>query len=260
MRELPDRAVVGLRVYGHRTPNTDRAAGCQDSELVVPVAPLDRARMLGAIASYRASGFTPIGLSLQQARNDLPPEGRRTIVLVTDGEDTCGTPEPCQVARDLTASGVAVRIETVGFFLRDNRVAERQLQCIAAATGGGYRRADSADSLAEELSAISSRAVREFTSSGQRVEGAPAAVDAPVLAPGTILSSSSVGRISPSMWRVHSEYSLWSAVTGWTACARRMVSVPASDSPKWATLPAATRSATVPATSSMGTPGSTRCW
>ena len=184
VRELPDRAVAGLRVYGHRTSNNDRAAGCQDTELVVPVAPLDRPRMLGAIASYRASGFTPIGLSLQQAAADLPPEGPRTIVLVTDGEDTCGPPDPCQVARDLSASGVAVRIETVGFYLKDNRLAEQQLQCIASATGGGYRRADSADALAEELSEISARAVREFTSGGQAVEGAPAAVDAPVLAPG----------------------------------------------------------------------------
>ncbi len=32
-------------------------------------------------------------------------------------------------------------------------------------------------------------------------------------------SSSSVGKISASMSRVHSEYSLCSAVTGWTACA-----------------------------------------
>jgi hypothetical protein len=79
---------------------------------------------------------------------------------------------------------VAVRIETVGFYLKDNRLAEQQLQCIASATGGGYRRADSADALAEELSEISARAVREFTSGGQAVEGAPAAVDAPVLAPG----------------------------------------------------------------------------
>jgi Ca-activated chloride channel family protein len=185
VRELPDQAVTGLRVYGHRTPNTDRAAGCRDTELVVPVAPLNRPRMLEAITSYRASGYTPIGLSLQQAATDLPPEGPRTIVLVSDGEDTCAPPDPCQVARDLSASGVAVRIQTVGFYLKDNRQAEEQLRCIAETTGGEFRRADSADALAEELSEISTRAVREFTSGGRPVEGAPAAVDAPVLAPGT---------------------------------------------------------------------------
>ena len=41
-----------------------------------------------------------------------------------------------------------------------------------------------------------------------------------------IPSSSSVGRTSSSGSRHHSEYSLWSAVTGWTACARRIVCTP----------------------------------
>ena len=36
----------------------------------------------------------------------------------------------------------------------------------------------------------------------------------------------------------HREYSLWKAVSGWTAWARRMVFAPASESPKCLTLPA----------------------
>ena len=59
--------------------------------------------------------------------------------------------------------------------------------------------------------------------------------------------------------RHHSEYSLCSAVTGCTAWARRIVCTPASDSPKCLTLPSPIRSLTVPATSSIGTFGSTRC-
>ena len=50
------------------------------------------------------------------------------------------------------------------------------------------------------------------------------------------------GRISGSGSRVQSEYSLWIAVTGWTAWARRMVPAAASDRPKCFTLPAAIRS------------------
>ena len=73
-------------------------------------------------------------------------------------------------------------------------------------------------------------------------------------------SSARVGSTSGSGSRVHNEYSLCTAVTGWTAWARRMVAAPASDSPKWRTLPACTSSPTVPATSSTGTSGSTRCW
>ena len=68
------------------------------------------------------------------------------------------------------------------------------------------------------------------------------------------------GKIRSSGSRHHREYSLCRAATGCTACARRMVSTPASDRPKWVTLPAAMRSRTAPATSSIGTSGSTRCW
>src|SRR5271170_4494666 len=74
-----------------------------------------------------------------------------------------------------------------------------------------------------------------------------------------IPSSSSTGSVSSSGRRHHREYSLWSAVTGWIAWARRIVPTPASESPKCLTLPCRIRSLTAPATSSIGTLGSTRC-
>ena len=61
---LPDGLPIGLRVYGHRVSNTDKSNGCRDSELVVPVGPLNRNEMKEAIASLDSRGFTPIGLSL----------------------------------------------------------------------------------------------------------------------------------------------------------------------------------------------------
>lgn len=36
---LPEDSLVGLRVYGHRIPNTDKARGCKDTELIAPVGP-----------------------------------------------------------------------------------------------------------------------------------------------------------------------------------------------------------------------------
>ena len=50
-------------------------------------------------------------------------------------------------------------------------------------------------------------------------------------------SSRNSGSTSGSWSRVHSEYSDCSAVIGCTACARRIVSTHASDSPMWRTLP-----------------------
>ena len=73
-------------------------------------------------------------------------------------------------------------------------------------------------------------------------------------------SSSSVGSTSRSGSRCQREYSLCTAATGCTAWARRIVLAPASERPKCLTLPSAMRSLTAPATSSIGTFGSTRCW
>lgn len=70
---VPGGATIGLRVYGHRVPNTDKANGCRDTELVVPVAPVNKEQMKGAIGQFQATGFTPIGYSLQEAPKDLRP-------------------------------------------------------------------------------------------------------------------------------------------------------------------------------------------
>jgi Ca-activated chloride channel family protein len=156
---LPDDVLVGLRVYGHRYPNTDPVNGCTDTELVVPIGPLDRDAMADAIGGFDAQGFTPIGLSLQEAATDFPPDvATKAIVLVSDGEDTCAPPDPCEIAGELFSSGVFVRIETVGLVLGDDD-ARGQLQCIAEATGGTYHDIGTIDLLAQELDSIAGAAI-----------------------------------------------------------------------------------------------------
>lgn len=181
--ELPEDSQVGFRVYGHRVSQSDKARSCRDTELVVPVGPLDRGAMTAAINRYDAKGYTPIGYSLREGAKDLPPEGKRTIVLVSDGEDTCGNPPPCEAARELDSQGVDLTVETVGF--RTNRKARAQLRCIAEETGGTYRDADNARELADSLVQLSTRATRTADIEGEQVTGAGAADDAPVLEPGT---------------------------------------------------------------------------
>lgn len=182
--ELPDGVPTGLTVYGHRRPNdAPRARGCRDVEVVVPVAPLNRKRMTAAIQRYDASGYTPIGASLRRAADALPAAGARTIVLVSDGVDTCAPPAPCDVARRLVRQGIELTVETIGFQV--DRRARRQLQCIAKVTGGQYRDADDAGSLANELVAVTARAVRDYETAGRRVEGGASYQEAPVLEAGT---------------------------------------------------------------------------
>lgn len=184
---LPDQTPVGLMVYGSQVSSApeDRQAGCRDIEMVLPIGPLEKEEMRTAIDRYEVSGWTPIGRSLQRAADELPSEGPRTVVLVSDGEDTCAPPPPCEVARRLIGDGVDLRVETVGFFLGDNEEARDQLRCIAEATGGEYHDAESAADLADELETITVRAARQFQAGGEQVTGGPSAGDAPMLEPGT---------------------------------------------------------------------------
>ena len=56
---LPADLNVGLRVYGHRYSSSS-AQTCQDTELVVPIAPLDRPKLLEAASKLQPRGETPL--------------------------------------------------------------------------------------------------------------------------------------------------------------------------------------------------------
>ncbi|MEE8497245.1 MAG: VWA domain-containing protein, partial [Acidimicrobiia bacterium] len=180
VHRLPPDANVGLRVYGHRTSNQDPVAGCVDTELVVPVGPIDRGALNAAIDSFEASGFTPIGLSLQEAAEDLAAAGSGTIILVSDGVDTCAPPDPCEVAEQLAVEGFATQIHTVGFFLND-QAAVNQLQCIADAGHGTFTSVDSIDQFFEQLSGLVTEALEGPGRISPRIEGALTQELAPLL-------------------------------------------------------------------------------
>ena len=65
---------------------------------------------------------TPIGASLEQVANDLAGvEGPKIVVLVTDGEETCDG-NPAAAIESLTAQGIDVQVNIVGFALDDDAV------------------------------------------------------------------------------------------------------------------------------------------
>jgi hypothetical protein len=72
-------------------------------------------------------------------------------------------------------------------------------------------------------------------------------------------SSRHAGTTVASTSRLNNDHSDCTAAIGCTAAARRMVAADASDSPRWLTVPAATRVAMAPTVSSIGTCGSGRC-
>ncbi|TWD75011.1 Ca-activated chloride channel family protein [Kribbella amoyensis] len=179
--KLPEKAEVGLRVYGATVFKRSQPGACTDTQLTVPIGTGNRPQLRTAIAQYKPYGETPIGYSLQQAAKDLGPDGKRTIVLVSDGEATCA-PEPCEVARSIAKQGIDLKIDVVGF--RVGAKARSQLQCVAREGRGDYYDADSTEDLEAGLDRLSTRAFRPFRLSGKPVEGGPQQEGSPVLAPG----------------------------------------------------------------------------
>ena len=146
-KNVNEKYNLGLRVYGN-TKKRD----CKDSHLIVPIAKNNRNQIISEIKDVTALSMTPIGYSLQKAAEDLKSlkdEGTMGIVLVTDGQESCNL-DPCKVAKDIIKSGLQLKVNVIGFDIKDKQATD-QLTCIAKATGGTYVTSDNADSLYKML-------------------------------------------------------------------------------------------------------------
>ncbi|GAA3387052.1 vWA domain-containing protein [Streptomyces roseoviridis] len=192
----PEQAPLGLRVYGATYPGEDKKRGCADTQQVLPVTPMDRAARADAkqrVAGFKAVGFTPIGVSLREAAKDLGTSGKRRIVLVSDGDDTCAPPPPCEVARELKAQGIDLAVDVIGF--RAPSSARAQLKCIADVTDGSYADAEDGDSLTDRLGTLFRTAWRTYHATGTPVSGSlNGCQDAPLVTPGQYLDRFTGGR------------------------------------------------------------------
>lgn len=146
---LPANQPVALRVYGHRV-NSQEPVARTDSELVFPLATVDKQKLKDTILTLSPRGTTPIAYSLQQLPKDFANvPGDKTIVLVTDGREEAGG-DPVKVVRELLESGFKFRLNVVGFALAD-RESKQQMQTIAEMTGGNFYDAGSAAGLRDAM-------------------------------------------------------------------------------------------------------------
>ncbi len=137
---------LGVTAYGHR-----EKGNCADIETLVPIGPVDRDRVMAAIEGLNPKGKTPLTDAVRQAADALRyTEERATVILVSDGKETCDA-DPCAVAQELEASGIDFTVHVVGFDLDAEE--KTQLQCMADNTGGKFLSADNASELREAMTA-----------------------------------------------------------------------------------------------------------
>ena len=144
LQSVPADLELGLIAYGHR-----EKGNCDDIELVVPPGAGTSAAITAAADGMKFLGKTPLTAAVRQAAEALRyTEDKATVVLITDGLETCNA-DPCAVGNELEQSGVDFTAHVVGFGLTAEE--GRQVACLAENTGGKYIQAGDAAALEEAL-------------------------------------------------------------------------------------------------------------
>ena len=92
----------------------------------------ERPSLIREVRGLQPDRGTPLARSIERAGNIVSGDVESTIVVVSDGEDTCGR-DPCAAARAVKAKRPNVTINVIDVSGAGGRSV---VQCIAAATGG----------------------------------------------------------------------------------------------------------------------------
>jgi len=128
---LPDGTPFALRAFGHISPTS-----C-DTRLDVPLGEIDRAKALAAVRAIEPKllSGTPIAASLAAVAQDLASAGgARQVILITDGEESCGGDPAAEVRRLREAGPLSLAI--VSLALEPEALAV--FEALAAEVGASY--------------------------------------------------------------------------------------------------------------------------
>src|SRR5690606_26202498 len=146
LETVPDTMELGLMAYGHR-----EKGNCNDIETLVAPSANSKGAIIQAVQNMRFLGKTPLSAAVQQAATELRhTEDKATVILITDGEETCNA-DPCALGTELKRSGVDFTAHVVGLGL--TRQQGEHVACLAHNTGGQYFAADDAARLSQALNA-----------------------------------------------------------------------------------------------------------
>lgn len=175
---IPAGTPFALRVFGREVDS------CQ-TDLDIPLSPLDAAKVGTKLKSLEAknNARTPIGASLDKVAADLAAvKGERLVVLLTDGEETCGG-DPAAAIAALTKAGITVRVNIVGFAIEDPKLAVT-FSHWASLGNGTYFDAKDAAGLSKALTQSMRATFEVVTPQGQVVATGVTGGDAVSVMPG----------------------------------------------------------------------------
>lgn len=164
LARIPSDVNLGMRVFGQgfgggglsMMPGID----CRQTALLVPMGQGNRRSIIEKARNLKPYGLTPLEYALRQAAEDdfAGVQGTKTIILITDGCDTCNG-DPCRFIQELPAYGIKIKVDVVGLELKHDRSARSQLNCISEGSGGKYYDANTAAELIESISNSVNKAI-----------------------------------------------------------------------------------------------------
>jgi len=141
---------LGVMAYGHRVKGD-----CNDIQTLVPIGKVDKGKIINAVMGISPKGKTPISRSLKKAANELKfTEDKATVILISDGKETCD-PDPCGTAKELKKQGIDFVAHVIGFNV--DKATDKELECIAKATGGEYFSAKNAKELNSAIKEVAKK-------------------------------------------------------------------------------------------------------
>lgn len=148
---------IGLVVYG---PGPKDA--CQNFDLRLAPAYNSSSRIISELERTEPDGDTPLTQAVRDAAEMLDYKNKpAVVVLVTDGDETCGG-APCRLPASLLADARALSVHVIGFKVRDRFFqwqsqsngdvrGETNARCLADMTGGKYVSTETTDELVAAL-------------------------------------------------------------------------------------------------------------
>lgn len=146
LETLPQDLNVGIEAYGH---HGDR--DCSAIEIVSPLRPLDTDDIINKLQLFESDrGSAPLVDALQQGGEALSAvQGDKTIVLFSDGKDTCGG-ELDEVVNQFKEQGITVYV--LGIDLKDDEIAK--LSSIADVNEGQFYSVNNVEDMNRSLESI----------------------------------------------------------------------------------------------------------
>ncbi len=147
---------LGLIIFG---PGPKEA--CQNVDYRLAPALGNSSQIIGELDRLQPEGNTPLTHAVEKAADLLNYRTKpAVVVLVTDGDETCGG-DPCKLAADLVKAGKAITVHVIGFkglhryykFPANDTGLKvyTQARCIADTTGGKFITAQTTEELEAAL-------------------------------------------------------------------------------------------------------------